>query len=101
MGPWGRAAAIGLVATSAPLGQIGLPQSWQDGRVERLTTDTPEFCHHLSSRLTEAERITPPPQAVQTLADEGRMMCDHGEVRRGVHRLRRAFRLLMNEEPRE
>ncbi len=101
MGSWGRAAAIGLFVTSAPLGQFGLPAHGEDGPVERLTTDTPEFCQHLVGRLEQAEQAKPTSQAVLTLAGEGRRMCDHGEARRGVHRLRRAMRMLMDEQSKD
>lgn len=100
MGSWGRAAAIGLVVTSAPLAQLGPSREWQ-GPAERLTTDTPEFCHHLLKRLEQAEQAHPPSPVVLALSGEGRMMCDHGEVRRGVHRLRRAMRMVMEAQGKE
>ena len=98
MGTWGRAVAVGLCVSSAPFGQLAPVQGGEQGPVEQLTTATPEFCQHLTSRLMQAERDHAPPGPVVALADEGRLMCDHGEVRRGVHRLRRAMRLLMEGE---
>lgn len=101
MGSWGRAAAIGLFVSSAPVGQLGLPSRDGQGPVEQLTTDTPEFCHHLLKRLQQAEQAHPPSPTVLALSDEGRMMCDHGEVRRGVHRLRRALRMVMEAQSKD
>ena len=95
MGTWGRAAAIGICVSTAPLGQVGFRQGGGQGPVEQLTTATPEFCEHLASRLLGAGRADWPPKPVLALAGEGRMMCEHGEVRRGVHRLRRAMHLLL------
>ncbi len=95
MGTWGRAAAIGLCVSTAPL---GLRQGGGQGPIEQLTTATPEFCQHLSTRLLQAERETAPPEPVLALAGEGRAMCDQGEIRQGVHRLRRAMHLLMERE---
>lgn len=62
---------------------------------ERLTTETAEYCAHLGERLREAERGRPAPREVVRLADEGRLMCDHGEPRRGILRLRRAMQIMM------
>lgn len=58
----------------------------QDAPVE-VTTDTPDYCAYL-----ERLAASPPdaPDSVRHLRDEGRQMCDAGQVRAGIARLRRA-----------
>ena len=61
-----------------------------------VTTDTPEYCHKLLDRISEAIRATdlPPPVEVASLSSEGRRMCNNGLTRGGILRLRRALLLL-------
>ncbi len=68
----------------------------------RVTTDTAEYCEHLSRQVTQAERAraTAPPVpkerriAVEELAAEGHEMCATGLIRGGLLRLRRAWIML-------
>jgi hypothetical protein len=60
-----------------------------------ILTDTEEYCDHLqhligdrAAHVTEAHR----------LFVEGRRMCDHGEVRAGIARLRQAL-ILVRHHP--
>ena len=64
-----------------------------------VTTDTPAYCDNLAARI-EAERQAHPTAQpeVQTLAEEGQHMCDHGLIRGGLTRLRRAWLLLEGQK---
>jgi hypothetical protein len=87
---------MGIALALAPW--AGIDQVGGQTAPERLTTDTPEYCVHLITRLREAETGSQhrPPQEALTLSDEGRQMCDHGETRGGIQRLRRAMRLILS-----
>ncbi len=61
----------------------------------QVTTDTPQYCLQLLDRVSELVRInTHPPQEVTNLSTEGQRMCDQGQTRGGIMRLRRALVLL-------
>ncbi len=89
---------VGIVAASVSLGAAMVPQASSQTTAERIITDTPEFCAHLIRMMRESLRTRPPPQEVVAMSGEGERMCDRGEVRRGVLRLRQAMRLLMSTE---
>ncbi len=61
-----------------------------------VTTDTPEYCHNLFVRISEAIQAatTPPPIEVASLSTEGERMCKDGLTRGGILRLRRALMIL-------
>jgi hypothetical protein len=88
------------IASAAMFVGVGLlPASGQglDGDSERMRvmTDTPEYCWHLANEVATTPRefrLLPPD--VRVLATEGRRMCDHGLVRGGILRLRRALLML-------
>jgi hypothetical protein len=62
---------------------------------EQVTTDTPQYCLQLLDRVSEMVRVnTHPPQEVTDLSTEGERMCDQGQTRGGIMRLRRALVLL-------
>ncbi len=61
--------------------------AFADGPIP-VTTDTAEYCIELADRL--AEQPDMPPHA-QLLWQSGRNMCEHGHVRGGLARLRRAM----------
>ena len=65
---------------------------------QQVTTDTPEYCLKLLDRVSEMVRIAsaPPPQEVSSLSSEGQRMCDQGQTRGGILRLRRALMLMMH-----
>lgn len=67
---------------------------------QRVTTDTPEYCLKLLDRVSELVRLaaTPPPQDVTQLSSEGQKMCDQGQTRGGILRLRRALMLMMHPD---
>src|SRR5690349_12389991 len=61
-----------------------------------VTTDTAEYCAYLSSLVGERVRGAPASLAHEAadLSSEGQWMCNHGQVRGGILRLRRALVLL-------
>ena len=69
-------------------------------RPQRVTTDTPQYCLALLDRVSTVVRGlgAPPPQEVTSLSSDGQRMCDEGQTRGGIMRLRRALVLLRQEE---
>ena len=62
---------------------------------QQVTTDTPEYCLQLLDRISELARIAVnPPQEATSLSAEGQRMCNQGQTRGGILRLRRALVLL-------
>ncbi len=61
-----------------------------------MTTDTPEYCHKLLDRISELVRLAtaPVPREVSDLTTEGQRMCDHGQTRGGIMRLRSALMIM-------
>lgn len=90
-----RTAGLAVLGSCVALGPLDPPLVGGQTRVERITTDTPEYCLHLLERLHEAEHGRPPPQAVALLSDEGQLMCEHGQPRPGILRLRRAMQIML------
>jgi hypothetical protein len=68
---------------------------------EQITTDTPAYCLQLFDRVSELVRVaTAPPTAdIAQLTTEGQRMCDQGQTRGGILRLRRALMLLQQTPP--
>ena len=64
-----------------------------------VTTDTPEYCHNLFVRISDAihAATTPPPVEVVSLSTEGERMCNDGLTRGGILRLRRALMILQQQ----
>lgn len=67
----------------------------QSGPME-ITTDTPEYCQELLLRVGNLVRlaIPPVPREVTDLTSEGQRMCDHGQTRGGIMRVRSALKML-------
>lgn len=67
----------------------------QGGPME-ITTDTPEYCRKLLNRIGDLIRLAtaPVPQEASDLTTEGQRMCDHGQTRGGIMRLRSALMLM-------
>lgn len=65
-----------------------------------VTSDTPEYCLHLLDEVSQMVRVapSPPPQEVSALSTEGQRMCNHGQTRPGILRLRRAWMLMRSFE---
>jgi hypothetical protein len=67
---------------------------------ERVTSDTPAYCQLLLERVHELARNVAdlPRREASGLADEGRRLCDGGEIRAGLLRLRHAVMLIMDTD---
>jgi hypothetical protein len=63
-----------------------------------LTTDTAAYCTQLAHQI---ETRHSPNLEVQRLLTEGRELCDHGQTRVGIRRLRRAHVMLHHHTPHE
>ena len=100
--------AHGVVA-SGVIACLGL--AWQPGLSQaeskapqppmEVTTDTPEYCLQLEDKVNNLVEVaqTKPPQQVSYLQDEGKRMCDHGQTRGGIMRLRQAILLMKHDGP--
>ena len=85
------------------------PGTWQDTETgeengaavpPQVTTDTPQYCLQLLDQVSEEVRVSAhPPQEVSNLSTEGQRMCDQGQTRGGIMRLRRALVLLRGTGP--
>jgi hypothetical protein len=53
-----------------------------------VTTDTPEYCLGLAGRMDSQGPMTP---NARVLWERGRTLCEHGHIRSGLARLRRAM----------
>jgi hypothetical protein len=64
-----------------------------------VTTDTAAYCRELSAKLTELVRIAPrpPEDEVLSMGVEGRHLCDEGQVRGGILRLRRGVTVMLRD----
>ena len=60
-----------------------------------VTTDTPEYCERMTAQVETCPNLT---AEMHRLLDEGRHLCERGEVRGGIMRLRRAMLLIQGRE---
>jgi hypothetical protein len=92
----GRLYALLAVPLSVGLGLEVMPlQVSGQSAPQQVTTDTPQYCLQLLDRVSELARIAAhPPQEAASLSTEGQRMCDQGQTRGGILRLRRALVLL-------
>ena len=56
-----------------------------------VTTDTPEYCLSLAAHMESQGEMTP---NARVLWQRGRSMCEHGHIRGGLARLRRAMMVI-------
>ncbi len=63
-----------------------------------LTSDTPAYCAQLARKVADAKSTLP---EIKKLLTEGRDMCDRGQIRGGIHRLRRALVALHHKAAKE
>jgi hypothetical protein len=68
-----------------------LPAMADDLPSFQLTTDTPQYCTQLAKQVGDRHSAI---ADVQRVLAEGRDMCDRGETRGGIRRLRRALVIL-------
>ncbi len=104
--PWTR--ALSLAGVCLPLGAwlltAGAPVSAQlnttGAAPMEITTDTPEYCQKLLRRITELVRLAtaPVPHEASDLTTEGQKMCDHGQTRMGIMRLRSALMIMEKDD---
>ncbi len=76
---------LGVQVTGAVSARADDPQSFT------LTTDTPQYCAQLAKQVGDRHSSI---ADVKRLLAEGRALCDRGEVRGGIRRLRRALVIL-------
>jgi hypothetical protein len=95
MGPIVRTLSLG--AATLWLGAVPVASQLPP---QQVTSDTPEYCLRLLDRVSEMVRIAaaPPPQEVTYLSSEGQRMCDRGQTRGGILRLRRALMLMLHQD---
>jgi hypothetical protein len=93
------AGAAVLLLSLTTLSVAGLEADTQAPPVE-VTTDTPAYCQRLSDQVGERMRElkTPPPADVMRLSGEGERLCDEGQTRGGILRLRRAWLLITHPD---
>jgi len=78
--------------------------AWAQQQVQQtpmeVTSDTQEYCRKLADRVHALVRVAPgkEPQEVSVLSVEGEKMCDHGQTRGGIMRLRQAILIMQHEE---
>jgi hypothetical protein len=67
----------------------------------RVTTDTAEYCDTLRARVESMlrARAGSAPSDASQLTAEGTRLCDRGEARGGILRLRQAIVLIARTEP--
>ncbi len=65
-----------------------------------VTSDTTAYCLHLADRVHSLTQlaVVPPPRDVAVLSSEGRRMCENGQTRPGIMRLRQALMLLSHDD---
>ncbi len=97
----GAALAVGLLVGSMfvavrPAEVSGQPADASAAPPVRVTTDTMEYCLHLADVVGTMTRAADkqPPSDVRDLSSEGRRMCDEGQVRGGILRLRQAVTIM-------
>ena len=89
--------ALGVPVLLASLGLAG-PALADEPPSFALTTDTPVYCAQLARQVADRHSLS---LDVQRLLAEGREMCENGEVRGGIRRLRRALVLLHHRAVRD
>jgi hypothetical protein len=87
--------ALGLLPTVSAGPIVAEAQVAQANPVE-ITSDTPEYCLQLLDRVSELVRLAaaPVPREVTDLTTEGHRMCEHGQTRGGIMRLRSAVMIM-------
>ena len=91
----GLLVALGALPTM-PVGQVVAQVQVIESAPMEVTTDKPEYCMYLLDRVSELVRVAtePVPHEVADLTTEGHRMCNHGQVRSGILRLRSAIMIM-------
>jgi len=94
---------IGSAGLTVILGLLALGLGVQAGAQSvpmEVTSDTPAYCVRLLGEVTDLVRaaaVPPPPEVIRLSAD-GQRMCDEGQTRGGIMRLRRAWVLMAHPD---
>ncbi len=96
---------LGSAGLMACLGLLVLGFAMQAGAQSvpmEVTSDTPAYCFRLLDEVSGLVRTatTPPPPEVTRLSADGQRMCDEGQTRGGIIRLRRAWVLMTHPDER-
>jgi hypothetical protein len=97
-----RAAAATAPTASASPRPGWLMASQDDGNDDslRVITHTREHCAELAVHASQLRLAHPGPhREADVLAREGERLCEHGQIRPGIIRLRRAIMLLRTPAP--
>ncbi|MFL5254059.1 MAG: hypothetical protein ACJ8AI_14405 [Rhodopila sp.] len=98
--PFYRLAGTGVLfaGLSLAIAFVSLQAGAESAPME-VTTDTAVYCQHLSDQVGQRVHAmqSPPPEVIR-LSDEGERLCDEGQVRGGIMRLRRAWLLMAHPE---
>ncbi len=94
LGSVGLIAGLGLVSLG-----LGMQAGAQSVPVE-VTSDTPAYCLRLLDEVTDLMRTAavPTPPEVTRLSADGQRMCDEGQTRGGIMRLRQAWVLMTHPD---
>lgn len=86
-----------LLGTGAP---VSAQVSANGSPPMEITSDTPEYCQKLLVRISELIRMAtaPVPHEATDLTTEGGQMCDHGQTRGGIMRLRTALMIMEKDD---
>jgi hypothetical protein len=76
------------------LSLAGLPCLADEPPSFPLTTDTLQYCNQLARQVADHHSVQPD---VQRLLTEGREMCERGQIRGGIRRMRRALLMLRHK----
>ena len=101
-----RPGTLILAACGFCLISAGIVHPWQAAAQQPLDagnpnapvpvlSDTPEFCTLLEQRIM---RWPEQPAEVRRLTVQGRLLCDHGQVRQGIASLRHALLMLKHKD---
>ena len=83
------------VGTACFFAVSGVSAVWgQASRDPAVTSDTPAYCGELMNRLSGMARGAAIPREAVVLSAEGERMCEHGQTRGGIMRLRRALAIM-------
>jgi hypothetical protein len=93
MSPLIRFTALPAAALALGLWQFAGAQSTPE-EPTRVLTDTPEYCAQLAGEAAQETQAKPPAPDLVVLITEGQRMCQQGQIRGGILRLRRALMLM-------
>jgi hypothetical protein len=106
---FGRIALSGGMLAGGMLTWMGLafptPRAMAENASQQtpmeVTTDTPEYCHQLADRVHTLVKVASgkPPREVADLSVEGQKMCNQGQTRGGIMRLRQAILIMNHDDP--